>query len=298
MGFRPALDLEDFIDAYEPWLHGRSKKNIDQGTYGSARESTIVLGHTINPLLVGNGPETCSTVTELMLHPTIIWDVNSYYGLLGVKNYRATKKELREFFTEINGHSSPMITNAFKQLINPEIRREYDATPLGQRYMNDPYIQEEIKQAAQKEANKRQKDGQDVSAKDVLNEQGFDVEDEEPVEGPEEVSETEEIPDEPEDEFEGFEEGWDYAYYLWKSIAIIEKPLALWQRAVHANLVKEGAILHFGVGWRGDAEAQYWTIKKVNNVWVVFLSESLFTGTIDEKMASTAASQLIQINNQ
>lgn len=295
-GFRPPLDLDDFIEAYEPWLHGRSKKTgVDFGSFGSSRESTIVLSHTIEPMLIGNGPETCSTITDVAIRPEIIWDVNSYYHMLGA-DFRASKKELREAFMEVDGHASPLITNAFKQLLDPDIRREYDAMPLGERYMNDPYIQQEIKQKAQREANLRQRDGEEVTTKDVLREQGFDVEEiveEEPE--PEFVEEIIEEEAEEENPY-GYELDWDYSYYLWKSISIEDQPLAQWQSMIHNELVAMKAKIHFAVGWRGGLDEQKWAIKKVGETWVVFLSEKVsLSGTSGKVTAAEAASHLLQL---
>jgi len=292
MGFRQPLELDDFIEDYEPWLHGRNGSSKPNGSFGGASEHNIVLGHTVDPLIVGSDPEFCSTSVDIVRRPEIIWDVNEYYRLLGLNNYRAKKIELKNAFLEKDGHSSALITNAFKQLLDPEIRQEYDAMPLGERYMNDPYMQDEVKQKAQKVANKRQQDGEEVSTEDVLNEMGFGV-DKEEEENAEPASQVEEH--EPED-WDDYPYDWFFSYFLWKSISMDLAPLAKWQEAIRKGLVLAGVKTYFGVGWLGGSSAPYWTIKKVNNVWVVFLSEHLFSGILDEAMVSTAVQQLIQIN--
>ena len=298
MGFGPSLNLDDFIEDYEPWLHGRSTKTgANFGSFGSSRESTIVLGHTIEPMLIGSGPETCSTVTDMVVRPEIIWDVNGYYRLLGA-DYKSNKKALREAFMKVDGHSSPAITNAFKQLLNPEIRQEYDAMPLGERYMNDPYIQQEVKQSAQKEASARQRDGEDVTTEDILNERGFGVDKgEEEPETPEiEITDEVEIQEEPDESFGSYAVDWDYAYYLWKSISIEDEPLARWQEMLHNEFVARRVKIHFAVGWRGGMDDQKWAIRKVGDVWVIFLSERVsLSGNAGKVTAAEAASHLLQL---
>jgi hypothetical protein len=74
-----------------------------------------------------------STCIELEPYDPFVWDVNGYYRELGVPT-NASKAEIRRAYLALNGHASDRLTYIVKQLLDPEIRREYDLTPSGQKF--------------------------------------------------------------------------------------------------------------------------------------------------------------------
>lgn len=79
-----------------------------------------------------------STSTELVTWPMYVWDVNGYYHELGV-HHGASKGEIKEAYERLNGQASPRLTFVVKQLLDPDIRRRYDASELGSVFV-DEYI--------------------------------------------------------------------------------------------------------------------------------------------------------------
>jgi hypothetical protein len=93
------------------------------------------------PCLVGTGPSECSTSLALERFPSIIWDTNRYYADLGVP-VMATRKQIRDRYlehTRINGSASLRMTQIVEVLLNPQRRRSYDCTPLGQFYYDQVF---------------------------------------------------------------------------------------------------------------------------------------------------------------
>jgi hypothetical protein len=93
-------------------------------------------------LLVGNAPAVFSTSTQVEVWPSIVWDTNAYYASLGV-THRATRQQLRVAYMNRNGHRSARLTYILKQLLDPEVRRKYDATPQNSIFVDD-YVAEEV----------------------------------------------------------------------------------------------------------------------------------------------------------
>lgn len=88
------------------------------------------------PFLTGSGPAEASSDRRLAVRPQWSHDVNGYYRELGVP-WNATRAELRRAYQRVNGQNSVRLTYVFKQLLDPQVRMDYDLTPLGQRYFDD-----------------------------------------------------------------------------------------------------------------------------------------------------------------
>lgn len=269
MGFAPDLDLSDFIEDYEPFFDGGGPA-LPKGTHrpvGSQHESHILsLSSTLNPVRFGFGPDWCSTSTELVMTPEIIWDVNGYYRELGAAT-DATRKELRLAFQGVDGHASDRLTYIMGQLLNPEVRREYDRMPLGSIYL-DRFVQEDLKRAAKREADRRNAAGENITPREVLDEMGLKIEDEE---DPDPVD-TEPAPSDYGDE-DGYGDPWEYSYYLWRSISPEEDRLQEWQSLLHRAATADQIVLRFAVGYRGGNDAPDWTVRSIGDTHVVFLNE-------------------------
>lgn len=86
---------------------------------------------------------TLSTCGTLAVWRPIVWDVNGYYLELGVPT-DATRLQIRRAYQDLGGHGSPRLTYIVKQLLDPEIRAAYDATPLGRLFF-DRYVEEYVR---------------------------------------------------------------------------------------------------------------------------------------------------------
>lgn len=91
------------------------------------------------PVLEGTGPVVFSTCTTLVSPP--IFDVNGYYAALGVSP-RATKRQLRDAYLRLNGQASARLTHILHQLLDPQIRAEYDRRSFGRPIADDYAVED------------------------------------------------------------------------------------------------------------------------------------------------------------
>lgn len=87
------------------------------------------------PHETGTGVPWCSTSTELVRVPEIVWDVNGYYRALGVPT-SASRKDIRRAYQRLSGQDDWWLTMAVSVLLGSE-RIRYDAMPLGQLYLDE-----------------------------------------------------------------------------------------------------------------------------------------------------------------
>lgn len=117
--------------------------------------SRVVDRSALTPQVCGHGPLTCSTSRALdRVRPGIVWDANGYYRALGV-GPMATRQQLREAYQALDGQRSPYLTYVLKQLLDPETRAKYDATPLGALYIDEYVIAQVRRQSAIEEGRRR-----------------------------------------------------------------------------------------------------------------------------------------------
>ena len=95
------------------------------------------------PVLVGIGPVEFATTLALEAFPAIIWDVNGYYRDFGIGK-KATRKEIKARYQELQGDSSVRLTMIASVLLNATERLRYDTTPLGEHYF-DAEVEEAIR---------------------------------------------------------------------------------------------------------------------------------------------------------
>lgn len=304
MGFREDIPMDDFARS-NPFL-----ANVFgvTGTTSSATTFTIASPSPApdylfysEPVSQGYGPVVRSTSQELEVWPGVVWDVNGYYHDLGV-GFRATRKQLLAAYMQLNGQESERLTYVFKQLLDPEVRRKYDASPLGTVFI-DRYVEDQLKLKAQEMARAWK-----ISAEEILQQWGFEVsypaesdsvEDEdpaqsppeEPVDIPQESQEDGAIPPAPKPRV------WPYAYYLWKIRSgqeLSDAPgiLERWQDAIAAECQRRKATIRFAVGLMGARkEGARFLAMSVDGATVVFISAD-HTHQIEE-LAPHAAHRLL-----
>lgn len=101
-------------------------------TKTSARTDTLLVGIA----------HVFSTSTAVEVWPTIVWDTNAYYASLKV-THRATRNQLRIAYMQRDGQKSARLTYILKQLLDRDIRRQYDATPQHSIFLDD-YVAERV----------------------------------------------------------------------------------------------------------------------------------------------------------
>lgn len=206
---------------------------------------------------MGSGPAECSSCTELSVVPAWVHDVNGYYRELGV-HPKATRKELREAYQAKDGQSSVRLTYIIRQLLDPEVRREYDLTPLGEVFMDD-YVRDALNRIMHDQLSRRMADlaamgvdteGLDTTSitRDIYAEMGYmDEDDDTPVEV------VDSTPTGGQDEASPAK--FEYAYYLWatrlREDSATAARLATWQQVLVSAFSREGVHIKFAVGLHG-----------------------------------------------
>ncbi len=221
-------------------------------------------------LVRGSGPLVCSSERALSVRPGYVYDVNGYYLALGIDpQSRPTKKDLRLAYHLVGGQGSEWVTYAMKQLLDPEVRDEYDNMPFGERFF-DFYEAERIRRKAVDVARaKMAEQGQDLTDLDLLDEHlrgiyntlGMDVDD-----GVDDLSE------EVQDDLEPAK--FAYRYYLWRTSGGSEEDLFTWQALVAEALHRSGLRITFAVGFH-DRAPQSWLVAEVGHQDVFFLHISV-----------------------
>lgn len=211
-----------------------------------------------HPVLRGWGAIECSPCTQLVPMPQVIWDVNGYYRELGFSfPYRGiTRKSLRLAYQERQGQDSVRLTFVFQQLLNPEVRRDYDCTSLGEPFF-DLYLQDWFKRKAVEEAVRRVQKGRPTEAEEVLQEWGLHLESED-----DELSEPPPTVD-----------SWRWAYYQWRTRFDDLQRLAAWQALLISALSAVGVNRHFSVGFFGK-HPHRWVPVEIDNRLVLLINEN------------------------
>lgn len=311
MGFRDALDLSEILPAYQEFLGDyestASIHFVDQDRPSPdpwERQEAIpqhlyapVFTKPSAPTRVGTGPATCSTCTEVVAAgPVFAWDTNSWYRTLAVPfpYVQAASGALSKAYVAVGGQTSARATYYLKRLLNKAVRGLYDTSPLGEKFLDDEYVQAEMKAAAQAEASRRSATGSYTSATEVLDEWGYNLEEnnEGVVDTVEESVQDVAAPESPNDQQPA---EWTYSYWLWNSLGMQGTVrLEQWQANLVSVLSRQGQRLNLAVGLVGDHDHPY-RVAKVDGHWVVFLHEQT-EPTPD--LAATAAESLMQQMNQ
>lgn len=242
-GFGPDLDLSGILPSYKRFQPPEPEEKT------KAEEPSGL--KFLRPVLIGawRGTERFSTCTDLDVPRIIKWDVNGYYRDLKV-HPDATRRELMQAYLAANGQSSPRLTYCFKQLLNPEVRKAYDATPLGERFL-DEYTQDELRKAAAREAFKRSQVGKAVSSEEVLEEWGFVIDDSEPPP----FTDIDE-PEPPRGSHARDRGNFPYKYWVCQTTEYIqdENKIGKWQDVLVSAASDLGIIREVAVGITGSSE--------------------------------------------
>lgn len=127
--------------------------------------------------LIGSGPDRCTSDQRLARRPEICWDVCGYYRRLGVP-WTATRRQLRDAYimlgAALDGRGNASLAYALSQLLDEDIRREYDAVPLGGLFLKDQDVVTRLKAAAQRAASRMAAQGYtSITEEDVLSDWGL-----------------------------------------------------------------------------------------------------------------------------
>lgn len=257
MGFRAALNVDGYIE----------RLGYDVET-GAARAPVEIERPVFAPRLRGRAEQAvASDQTVLEPFPPCRWDVNSYYRAHGVRwPYLVSKRELRLAHLE-RGLGDPWMTHALKVLSNPVTRRAYDATPLGEVYLADPWVQDLLKaKAAAKAGRESARTGEVVTPADVLADAGLEF-------GESAAQDPGSTPDST-----GPEAGstvaspWRWAYYQYRSSCDDSDRLGRWQEMLVKAFTVVGRRRRFAVGFVGR-QAHQWVSGEVHGALVVLLND-------------------------
>jgi hypothetical protein len=247
----------------------------------------------LSPARRGGRAETVSSDTRLEPYPSSwCWDVCGYYRILGVR-WRATRLELRHAYQELDGHRSRLRTYAMKQLMDPDLRREYDALPLGTVWLKDRYVQEFIKKRAADEARARGAGRRrgwgswaDPTPEDILGEWGFGLDREtEPDDG-----DLHPPPRRPALSQSGLSLGaswWSqWSYYVIGSPPVIRVSLLeRWQALLLRELGRHGIRISFAVGAAEKTSKDGFLVMRApwTSSLIIFLAEDDLTSAMAAK---------------
>lgn len=270
MGFRAALNVDGYIE----------RLGLDLDT-DAARPAVEVERPVFAPLLRGRPEQAvASAETALEPSPTTRWDVNGYYRLHGVCwPYKASKAVLRRGHHERGLLGDPRGTYALTVLTNPVTRRAYDAVPLGEVYLADPWVQQMLKgKAAAGASAASAASGEVITPADVLREAGLDLG---PGPGSDHPGNTGETADQDPGSTPGetpsrggstVVEPWRWAFYQYRSSCDDTDRLGRWQEMLVQAFAVAGRRRRFAVGFVGR-QAHQWVAGEAQGALVVFLND-------------------------
>lgn len=215
------------------------------------------------PRLVGDGPATASTCLDLV--PRVVWiaDVNGYYRDLGV-DPRASRGEIARAYFE-RGRDDAHLTYVVKQLLDPAVRRAYDATPLGEIFVDDEVIAR----------LKRRFVG-------VVSEGGgtFD-----PGSEPAPWNVVDRLPWSGQDAVNAIS-AWPFSYYLWDLDEADLDRLRHWQEALVVALGRAGVRRQIAVGMTGGVRPEVEVLTVGSRTVVFFHQQSRSTDALVQRAVS------------
>lgn len=201
-----------------------------------------------------------STSIDLMLWPSIVWDVNGYYSALGIRP-DATRAEIAAAYMALGGEASDRLTYIVSQLLNSEIRRDYDQMPMGSTFWDR--FEEEAERARLMERIQRHLE----SITDDYERDDFLMEVEDVLER---VAQDYRSSPLDEDEGEGYNSP-SWGYYLWCTSRRDAHAIQIWMRALAQ--AHRGAS-RLSVGLMHHSMQDPFMIKTIGYRTVVFLRET------------------------
>jgi len=223
-------------------------------------------------------PVVCSSSLELERWPSVVWDVNWYYWVLGV-HFRATRRQLKDAYLDKKGEDDDYLTYIFSQLLNPEIRRAYDAKPLGSVFW-DKYVEQKVRERAHRLAVRHK-----VDADVILKQWGFV----EPEENPAQGGDSDRLDSSGEaGEYVEAPPGGSYTFYVWrtKTYLLGEADVRLaqdWREAILHECYSNHMTAQFAVGIMGaPRRGSDVAMLSVRGVTVLFVSTTVDVGNISK----------------
>lgn len=302
MGFRADISMGEFAKT-NPYLaeaFGLEASAIlpPQETLDTQFSRSMTVDSVVykTPGLISDGAVSRSTSQVLEAWPSVVWDVNGYYHILGV-GFRASKKQLLRAYNARGGQEDEYLTYVFSQLLSAAVRRIYDAQPLGAKFL-DRYVEMKLKRRAYQVARMRRAAGIDTTPAEVLDEWGFKLPDQDlPKAKKDHFSQVEEDEDPPQEQVdipketredvpERPTETWPYNYYGWRLGTLRDHVADLqimqaWQEAIVEECYRLGVVTSFAVGLIGHSRLGRLTTLSVGSTTVVFISTE-HVDSIDE----------------
>ena len=249
MPFTGSVDVSDIIANLGDPSHGLRPAGLKVNS--EVKEDNNIYRATYR------GPVEFSTNTDLAIITYPIWDVNGYYRSLGIGwPYKPTKKELRLGYQRNNGHDSERLTYYFKQLLDPEIRKQYDLTPLGNVFRDKYVIEEDARKLSDFASEMSEATGKIVTVEDLITEY-------------EERKKLSELPA-PEDQIIR----WQWSYYLMNSRKYETESLELWQAYLISSFSGRKVRRKIAIGYVGKTKKPF-VVKQYRNDLIFFLNEQV-----------------------
>ncbi len=211
------------------------------------------------PRLVGDGPATFSTCVALERSPAMVYDVNGYYRALGVPP-SATKHQIARAYHE-RGTDDPYLTYVVTQLLDPETRGAYDATPLGHVFL-DEYVMERIRLARSDLRVAGKTPPQTVLDTALRGEEHHPTD----------------------------SARWPWSYYLWDTAREDEERSRAWQESLSVALGRVGVSMQIAVGLTGPDHPEV-EVVQVGRRTAIFVNEQC---SITDALAQRAGSLLLE----
>jgi hypothetical protein len=201
--------------------------------------------------------------------------VNGYYRSLGIDwPWKPTKKELRQGYQAVGGPEDDRLTYYFKQLLDRDIRAEYDAMPLGSRYRDKYAIEKDMHRLSDLASKLSGETGEVVTVNDLIDEyeSANDRRSPEPVN----LSTL----------------AWNWGFYSLKSRKWGTDDLVEWQRLLIDSFAKRGVEVVIALGYTGHSgkNEQPFLIRHHDGREVFFLNENT---TPTAELAETAVSMFM-----
>lgn len=229
-----------------------------------------------SPVLAGDGPATFSTCRALSVVPAFIADVNGYYRALGV-DPRASKGTLRKAYVAAGGPTSPRLTYVLTQLLDPAVRASYDASPLGEEFL-DAYVAQRLTMLAKARAAaamaslarvgvvyspEAEQDLIQRMFSGFMDARGYDTD--WSADTPADLGVVDNLAWSGNHEF-------GYSYYQWRTSCADTQRLVQWQELLVSSFSRKGVVTTLAVGFHGRM-AHPWLLAQVGYRIVVFLND-------------------------
>lgn len=222
------------------------------------------------------GQVDMSTSTSLATIPKVIWDVNSYYRSLDIGwPYKPTRRELRQGFQRVEGHASERLTYYMKQLLDPQVREEYDRMPLGSVFRDKYVLESEFRKLADLASHLSEDSGTLVTAGDLVDE--YDRERPRPA-----------PPLPPSGRW------WNWGFFAHKSREHNTDPLESWQNLLIQAFSEQKVATTISIGYIGGTHCEF-DIRKHQDRDVFFLNDKV---TPTQELAKTAVSRYMAHNQK